>query len=98
VGLDPKDVERVLKVQVDSLVPSSRLVPSALNKGRLLYFSEPKSGVAQSITALADKIIRGIPDRSTSTDVFASKTGFVSRLLGGRDVSGRSPVQGATTR
>ncbi len=98
VGLDPKDVERVLKVQVDSLVPSSRLVPSALNKGRLLYFEERKSGVAQSITALADKIIGGVPEGSPADHGNGSKTGFMSRFLGGRDVSGRSPVQGATTR
>jgi pilus assembly protein CpaE len=101
VGLDPKDVERVLKVQVDSLVPSSRLVPSSLNKGRLLYFEEPKSGVAQSIVALADKIIGSAPAGLTApaTDVLPeSKARFLNRFIGGRDVTGRSAVEGATTR
>ena len=34
VGLDSSDVERVMKVQVDAMIPSSRLVPTSLNKGR----------------------------------------------------------------
>ena len=33
VGLSPLDVERVMKVKVDTQIPSSRLVPVSLNRG-----------------------------------------------------------------
>jgi len=54
VGLDAKDVERVMKVQVDT-IPSSRLVPTSLNKGRPVFLEEPNSDVSQSIRKLASR-------------------------------------------
>ena len=53
VGLDAGDVERVMKIQVDAMIPSSRLVPMSLNKGRPVVLDEPQSEVAASITHLA---------------------------------------------
>ncbi|MEX2202838.1 MAG: hypothetical protein WD965_01995, partial [Actinomycetota bacterium] len=55
VGLDAGDVERVMKIRVDTMVPSSRLVPTSLNKGRPVYLEEPGSEVADSIRQLAQK-------------------------------------------
>jgi pilus assembly protein CpaE len=57
VGLDPKDVERVMKLQVDTLIPSSRLVPTCLNKGRPVVLEEPDSEVADSIFRFASRFI-----------------------------------------
>jgi len=53
VGLDASDVERVMKIQVDAMIPSSRLVPTSLNKGRPVVLDEPTAEVSQSITSLA---------------------------------------------
>jgi pilus assembly protein CpaE len=53
VGLDAGDVERVMKIQVDTLIPSSRLVPTSLNMGRPVVLEEPGSEVAGSIRRLA---------------------------------------------
>jgi pilus assembly protein CpaE len=53
VGLDAGDVERVMKIQVDTMIPSSRLVPTSLNKGRPVFLEEPSSEVSQSIRKLA---------------------------------------------
>lgn len=53
VGLDAGDVERVMKIDVDTMIPSSRLVPTSLNKGRPVYLDEPNSEVAESIRRLA---------------------------------------------
>jgi pilus assembly protein CpaE len=53
VGLDAGDVERVMKIEVDTMIPSSRLVPTSLNKGRPVYLDEPNSEVADSIRRLA---------------------------------------------
>ena len=63
VGLDSGDVERVMKIQVDTMIPSSRLVPTSLNKGRPVYVEEPDSEVSQSIRLLASRFT-GVADRS----------------------------------
>jgi pilus assembly protein CpaE len=55
VGLDSGDVERVMKIQVDTMIPSSRLVPTSLNKGRPVVLEEPGSEVASSIRRLAQR-------------------------------------------
>jgi pilus assembly protein CpaE len=55
VGLDSSDVERVMKVQVDAMIPSSRLVPTSLNKGRPVVLDEPSSEVAVAVRQLAGK-------------------------------------------
>jgi pilus assembly protein CpaE len=57
VGLDAGDVERVMKIQVDAMIPSSRLVPTSLNKGRPVVLDEPGSEVATSIKQLAAKFV-----------------------------------------
>jgi pilus assembly protein CpaE len=53
VGLDASDVERVMKIRVDAMIPSSRLVPTSLNKGRPVVLEEPGSEVSQAIHSLA---------------------------------------------
>ena len=55
VGLDARDVERVMKIEVDTMIPSSRLVPTSLNKGRPVYLDEPNCDVSQSIRQLAKR-------------------------------------------
>jgi pilus assembly protein CpaE len=57
VGLDAQDVERVMKVKVDTKIPSSRLVPTCLNKGRAVVLEEPDSEVADSIRRMASRFI-----------------------------------------
>jgi pilus assembly protein CpaE len=57
VGLDTQDVERVMKLQVDTMIPSSRLVPTCLNKGRPVVLEEPGSEVSDSIRRLASRFI-----------------------------------------
>jgi pilus assembly protein CpaE len=53
VGLDATDVERVMKIQVDAMIPSSRLVPTSLNKGRPVVSDEPTSEVSMAVKQLA---------------------------------------------
>ena len=53
VGLDASDVERVMKITVDAMIPSSRLVPTALNKGRPVVLDEPGSDVSTAVRQLA---------------------------------------------
>ncbi len=57
VGLDAQDVERVMKIQVDTMIPSSRLVPTCLNKGRPVVLEEPSSAVSESIVRFASRFV-----------------------------------------
>lgn len=58
VGLDADDVERVMQIRVDAMVPSSVLVPMSLNKGRPVYWDDPKSEVSLSVARFAEKLVR----------------------------------------
>ena len=69
VGLDAGDVERVMKIQVDTMIPSSRLVPTSLNKGRPVFLEEPNSEVAGSIRLLAQKFTGPAPVMNGSEPV-----------------------------
>lgn len=55
VGLDAADVERVMKIRVDAMIPSSRLVPMSLNRGVPVVIDEPNSDVASSVRNLASR-------------------------------------------
>jgi pilus assembly protein CpaE len=69
VGLDSSDVERVMKVQVDAMIPSSRLVPTSLNKGRPVVLDEPSSEVSVAVRQLAGKFVDAAgPDDVASTN------------------------------
>lgn len=68
VGLDAGDVERVMKIEVDTMVPSSRLVPMSLNKGRPVVLEEPSSEVSLSIRDLA-KRFAGVAEQTQAGQV-----------------------------
>jgi pilus assembly protein CpaE len=57
VGLSPADVERVLRIKVDVLVPSSALVPTSLNRGSPVVTLEPRSGVARAVEGVASVLV-----------------------------------------
>jgi pilus assembly protein CpaE len=64
VGLGPADVQRVMKVSVDTMIPSSRLVPLSLNAGRPVVLEQPKAEVARSIQKLASRL--AVPETSAA--------------------------------
>jgi pilus assembly protein CpaE len=77
VGLDAGDVERVMRIQVDAMIPSSRLVPTSLNKGRPVVVDEPSSEVSTSIRQLAVKFIgREDPARAVVPSAVSKKKKF----------------------
>ncbi len=69
VGLDAGDVERVMKIEVDTMIPSSRLVPTSLNKGRPVYLEEPNSEVSVSIRRLAERFTGDLAEMNGSEPV-----------------------------
>jgi pilus assembly protein CpaE len=58
VDLRAIEIERILGIQVDARIPSSRIVPRSVNRGRLVWFDEPRSDVAKSIGSFADALCR----------------------------------------
>jgi pilus assembly protein CpaE len=70
-------VERVMRIQVDAMIPSSRLVPTSLNKGRPVVLDEPSSEVSTSIRQLAVKFIgRDDPSRAVVASAAPKKKKF----------------------
>jgi pilus assembly protein CpaE len=65
VGLDSSDVERVMKIQVDTMIPSSRLVPMSLNRGKPVYLEEPNSEITKSIRTLASRLTGVSPGKKS---------------------------------
>jgi pilus assembly protein CpaE len=65
VGLTPEDIQRAVKLRVDDMIPSSRLVPTSLNMGLPLVINQPKAEVSKSVFRLADQLIVHSP---ASTD------------------------------
>jgi pilus assembly protein CpaE len=79
VGLTVADVERVTGIKVDGGIPSSRLVPTALNKGTPVVIDEPGSEVAKSINNLAEELSSVLLKRPTA--VAAGDTSKKRRLF-----------------
>lgn len=73
VHLSASDVERVLRFHADALIPSSRLVPLSLNRGRPVYLDEPRSNVSKGIAGLAERIRRLYPQVPEFGDPEASE-------------------------
>jgi pilus assembly protein CpaE len=57
VELTPKEIERILHLQIDAAIPSSPLVPRSINRGQLLMLEDPRSDVARSISAFAGRLV-----------------------------------------
>jgi len=79
VGLDATDVERVMKIQVDGMVPSSRLVPTSLNKGRPVVTDEPSSEVSVAVRQLAARFTGQLQAEDDGSDVSKKKRKLFSR-------------------
>jgi pilus assembly protein CpaE len=74
VGLSPLDVERVMKVKVDTQIPSSRLVPVSLNRGEPVVLAEPRSDVAKSVLSLARRLAPSPAEGTRRRRAFARRT------------------------
>jgi pilus assembly protein CpaE len=73
VGLQPSEVEHVLKLRMDSTIPSSRLVPMSLNRGLPVVLEQPKSDVAKAIGAIAEKFMAPVETPVRKTRLFSKK-------------------------
>jgi MinD-like ATPase involved in chromosome partitioning or flagellar assembly len=73
-----------MKISVDAMIPSSRLVPTSLNKGRPVVLDEPGSAVSQSIHNLAIRLT-GAVEAGASADLDSAaeprrKKGLFARM------------------
>jgi pilus assembly protein CpaE len=79
VGLTIADVERVLKVDVDTTIPSSQLVPLSLNQGRPVFIEDPKSDVSMAVAALAEKLIGTADDIIVEAPTYSAAPSFTAK-------------------
>ena len=56
VGISPEEVAASLGMSISTAVPSSRDVPASVNRGELLFLSDPRHPVSQGIKQLATDI------------------------------------------
>lgn len=70
VGLNLRELERVLKLKIDAAIPSSRLVPLSLNDGHPVCLSHPRSEVARGVRSLAERLVStaGVPAEAPEPD------------------------------
>ena len=66
VGIEIEDVAATIGAEVDVAIPSSRLVPVALNSGEPLIESNPRSPVARKLTELVARFTEVPAVRSSS--------------------------------
>ncbi|HEY3210221.1 MAG TPA: P-loop NTPase [Actinomycetota bacterium] len=66
VGLTPDEIQRAVKLRVDDMIPSSRLVPTSLNMGLPIVIHQPRADVSKAVLGIADRLIVHTPAPSDS--------------------------------
>lgn len=66
VGLEVADVETAVGLKVDVALPSSRLVPLAMNQGRILVLDEPDCPISRELISFADRFLDADDQSSTA--------------------------------
>jgi pilus assembly protein CpaE len=73
VGLTAQEVEKAVKLRVDSMIPSSRLVPTSLNLGQPLVIHQPRADVSKAVFALADRFVERSAPVASKRGLFRKK-------------------------
>ena len=68
VGISPEEVAASLNMSISNSVPSSRDVSTAINRGELLFLSDPRHPVSQGIAQLAQEVAAGTADVQAGAD------------------------------
>ena len=103
VGLDASDVERVMKINVDAMIPSSRLVPTSLNKGRPVVLDETelrgragRAAAGRPVRRAGGRRDRGRPGRGRRLEEAEAVRPADGSLEEAPDVPGRQAGEGPT--
>lgn len=79
VGLEMADVEAALGMKVAEALPSSRLVPLAMNQSRTLVLDESDSPIAQQLMSLARKFMPNHALANSASPGHQGRKGLFSR-------------------
>jgi pilus assembly protein CpaE len=60
VGLDGRDIEAMLRHEIDYMVPSDRAVPLSINRGRPVTSDDPQSRAAQALEEVAHSLLAAV--------------------------------------
>ena len=66
--LDPKEIERSLKMKISASVPSDGIVAASVNEGRPVVESAPKSKVAKGFESIYRLVVEDDPGASKSSE------------------------------
>ena len=80
VGLTPQDVEQTLGHPISVLVPSSRAVPTTINRGILIVLDQPNHPVSQAILRFARQLTASAPQPVGAVAVHRKERRGFSRL------------------
>lgn len=82
VGLDAGEVEKTLRAPISALIPSSRAVPAATNRGVPIVTDQPQHPVSVSITGFIDQHITPIAAGAGSipAQLRADRRGLIRRI------------------
>jgi pilus assembly protein CpaE len=64
VGLDASEVEKTLRAPISALIPSSRAVPAATNRGVPIVTDQPHHAVSLAITGFAEQHVTPLSNAS----------------------------------
>jgi pilus assembly protein CpaE len=62
VGISPEEIATSLGMAIASSVPSSRDVPTSVNRGELIFVASPRHPVSQGVAHLAEQVRRALTD------------------------------------
>lgn len=83
VGVSADEVAASLQMQITSTIPSSRDVPASINRGELIYCSDPRHPVSQSLTVLTRDVVAGVHGGVEPTGAGSESEGAGKRRRGG---------------
>ncbi len=82
VGVSPDEVAASLQMQISTSIPSSRDVPASVNRGELIYLSDPRHPVSQGIGHLARDAAKSTNPPPGGADEEAGKAGKTGKSSG----------------
>jgi pilus assembly protein CpaE len=79
VGLDANEVEKTLRAPISALIPSSRAVPAATNRGVPIVTDQPHHPVSAAINAFVEQQIAPLSSQAIPAQLRADRRGGLLR-------------------
>ncbi len=81
VGLDATEVEKTLRSPISALIPSSRAVPAATNRGVPIVTDQPHHAVSVALTTFVEQHIAPLSSATIPAQLRADRRGLLRRRV-----------------